>query len=93
MKTPRERPAKAVNSAAHRRPDARSIAMQVVERVLYDQAYAAAALSAEFSRYPQLSVRERAFATELAYSAAPCRESRLGRSGGAASAARSPYAP
>jgi 16S rRNA (cytosine967-C5)-methyltransferase len=64
---------KAATAAAHRRPDARTLAMQVVERVLYDQAYAAAALSAEFSRYPQLSVRERAFATELAYTALRCR--------------------
>ncbi len=73
MKTQKERVSKAATSAAHRRPDARSLAMQVVERVLYDQAYAAAALSAEFSRYPQLSVRERAFTTELAYTALRCR--------------------
>ena len=68
MKTP-----KVAASATHRRPDARSLAMQVVERVLYDQAYAAAALSAEFCRYPQLTVRERAFTTELTYTALRCR--------------------
>lgn len=59
--------------AAHRKPDARTIAMLVLERVLFDQAYAAAALNAEFSRATQLSVRERAFATEIVYTALRCR--------------------
>ncbi len=49
------------------RPDARSVAMHVVERVLFDKAFAAAALNAELQKYPQLSVREGAFATELVY--------------------------
>ncbi len=55
------------------RPDARSVAMQVVERVLFDKAYAAAALNAELAKYPQLSSRESAFATELVYSSLRCR--------------------
>ena len=66
--------------AQTRKPDARTVAMLVVERVLFDQAYAAAALNAEFARYPQLSTRERAFATEIAYTALRCHkalESRL----------------
>lgn len=41
--------------------------MHVVERVLYDQAFAVAALNAELGKYPQLSSREGAFATEVAY--------------------------
>ena len=68
--------------AVHRKPDARTIAMQVVERVLFDQAYAAAALNAEFARCPQLSTRERAFATEVVYTALRCRralEARLAK--------------
>ena len=60
--------------ASNRKPDARMVAMLVVERVLFDQAYAAAALNAEFSRYPQLSTRERAFATEIAYTTLRCRK-------------------
>ena len=63
------------------RPDARSVAMHVVERVLFDKAFAAAALNAELQKYPQLSVREGAFATELAYTTLRARralESRLG---------------
>ncbi len=47
--------------------------MLVVERVLFDKAFAAAALNAEFARYPQLSSRERAFATEIAYTTLRCR--------------------
>ena len=65
-----------------RKPDARSVAMQVVERVLFDKAFAAAALSAEFARYPQLSSRERAFATEITYTTLRCRhalEAALGK--------------
>lgn len=57
-----------------RKPDARMVSMIVVERVLFDQAYAAAALNAEFSRYPQLSARERAFATEIVYTTLRCRK-------------------
>ena len=56
--------------------------MQVVERVLFDKAFAAAALSAEFARYPQLSSRERAFATEITYTTLRCRralEATLGK--------------
>jgi len=63
------------------RPDARSVAMHVVERVLFDKAYAAAALNAELQKYPQLSSREGAFATEMAYTTLRARralESRLG---------------
>ncbi len=55
------------------RPDARSVAMHVVERVLFDKAYAAAALNAELAKYPQLSSREGAFATEMVYTALRCR--------------------
>jgi 16S rRNA (cytosine967-C5)-methyltransferase len=47
--------------------------MLVVERVLFDKAFAAAALNAEFARYPQLSARERAFATELVFTTLRCR--------------------
>lgn len=50
-----------------RQPNARSIAAKVVERVLSDEAYVAAALDAELRRHPQLDGRERALATELAY--------------------------
>src|SRR5512142_1926369 len=63
------------------RPDARSVAMHVVERVVFEKAYAAAALNAELQKYPQLSSREGAFATELVYSSLRCRralEARLG---------------
>jgi 16S rRNA (cytosine967-C5)-methyltransferase len=45
----------------------RRVAARVVRRVLEDQAYLAAALSAELSRSVQLDARERALATELAY--------------------------
>jgi 16S rRNA (cytosine967-C5)-methyltransferase len=55
------------------RPDARSVAMHVVERVLFDKAYASAALNAELAKYPQLSSREGAFATEMVYTALRCR--------------------
>ncbi len=48
-------------------PNARTIAAKVVERVLVDEAYVAAALDAELRRHPQLDSRERALATELAY--------------------------
>jgi len=39
----------------------------VIERVLSDDAFAAAALDAELRRHPQLDARERALATELVY--------------------------
>ncbi len=48
-------------------PNARSIAAKVIERVLADGAYVAAALDAELRRHPQLEARERALATELCY--------------------------
>ena len=60
-------------------PDARSVAMQVVERVLFDKAYAAAALNAELAKYPQLSSREGAFATELVCTSLRCRSARESR--------------
>lgn len=50
-----------------RAPTARSVAADVVVRVLRDKAYAAAALDAELERNVQLDVRDRALATELAY--------------------------
>ncbi|MDB4942919.1 MAG: Ribosomal small subunit methyltransferase [Labilithrix sp.] len=50
-----------------RAPTARSVAADVVVRVLKDKAYAAAALDAELERNVQLDVRDRALATELAY--------------------------
>jgi 16S rRNA (cytosine967-C5)-methyltransferase len=48
-------------------PTARSVAADVVVRVLRDKAYAAAALDAELERNVQLDVRDRALATEIAY--------------------------
>ena len=48
-------------------PNARTIAAKVVERVLVDEAFVAAALDAELRRHPQLDARERGLATELAY--------------------------
>jgi 16S rRNA (cytosine967-C5)-methyltransferase len=50
-------------------PTARSIAAHVLQRVLKDRAYAAAALDAEFERTPELDPRDRALATEIAYGA------------------------
>lgn len=47
--------------------DARRIAAKVVERVLVDEAFVAAALDAELKRHPQLDGRDRALATELVY--------------------------
>lgn len=49
------------------RPDPRTIAAGVVERVLADSAYAAAALSSAIDRHPQLDERARALLTELVY--------------------------
>ena len=54
-------------SKSRRAPTARSVAADVVVRVLRDKAYAAAALDAELERNVQLDVRDRALATELAY--------------------------
>lgn len=54
-------------SKPRRVPTARSVAADVVVRVLRDKAYAAAALDAELERNVQLDVRDRALATELAY--------------------------
>jgi 16S rRNA (cytosine967-C5)-methyltransferase len=48
-------------------PTARSVAARVLDRVLSDGAYAAAALDAELSRNVQLDARERGLATELTY--------------------------
>jgi 16S rRNA (cytosine967-C5)-methyltransferase len=48
-------------------PTARSVAARVLDRVLSDGAYAAAALDAELSRSVQLDARERGLATELTY--------------------------
>lgn len=50
-------------------PGARELAAQVIERVLADEAYAAAALDTQLERYPQLDPRDRALATELVYGA------------------------
>jgi 16S rRNA (cytosine967-C5)-methyltransferase len=63
----------AKSGPAHHRLDARGAAIEVIQRVLFDQAYASAALNAEFLKYPQLSVRERAFATETVYTILRCR--------------------
>ena len=54
-------------SKPRRVPTARSVAADVVVRVLRDKAFAAAALDAELERNVQLDVRDRALATELAY--------------------------
>lgn len=48
-------------------PTARSVAAQVVVRVLDDGAFASAALDAELARAVQLEPRDRALATELVY--------------------------
>ncbi len=49
------------------RPDARSIAVHVISRVLREDAFAAAVLNGALDRYPELDPRERALATELVY--------------------------
>ncbi|CAN5739823.1 hypothetical protein BH11MYX4_BH11MYX4_28000 [soil metagenome] len=56
-----------MQSKSKRVPTARSVAADVVVRVLRDKAYAAAALDADLERNVQLDVRDRALATELAY--------------------------
>lgn len=48
-------------------PTGRAIASRVLDRVARDRAFAAAALTAELERHPQLDRRERALATELVY--------------------------
>jgi 16S rRNA (cytosine967-C5)-methyltransferase len=48
-------------------PTARRVAALVLLRVDKDKAFAAAALDAELARAPQLTARDRAFATELVY--------------------------
>lgn len=61
---------------------ARSVAATVVERVLRDEAFAAAALDAELERAAQLEERDRRLATELTYGTLRCRvllETRLAR--------------
>lgn len=63
-------------------PSARSVAARVVGRVLFEQAYTAAALDAELSRTAQLDARERGLATELSYGVLrtrPALEARLKR--------------
>ena len=62
-----DKPSPEAPAQAARQPNARTIAAKVVERVLVDQAFVAAALDAELRRHPQLDARERALATELAY--------------------------
>ncbi len=62
-----DKPSGQAAQQAPRQPNARSIAAKVIERVLVDDAFVAAALDAELRRHPQLDVRERALATELSY--------------------------
>lgn len=64
------------------RPDARSIAVHVITRVLREDAYAAAVLNGALDCYPDLDIRERALATELVYGtlrAATYLENQLGK--------------
>jgi 16S rRNA (cytosine967-C5)-methyltransferase len=62
-----DKPAGPAPEQAPRQPNARTIAAKVVQRVLIDEAFVAAALDAELRRHPQLDARERALATELSY--------------------------
>jgi len=62
-----DQPARPDAEQAPRQPNARTIAAKVVQRVLIDEAFVAAALDAELRRHPQLDARERALATELSY--------------------------
>ena len=62
-----DKPAGPAAEQAPRQPNARTIAAKVVQRVLIDEAFVAAALDAELRRHPQLDARERALATELSY--------------------------
>jgi 16S rRNA (cytosine967-C5)-methyltransferase len=64
------------------KPDARSIAAHVLDRVRGESAFAAAVLDTALERYPELDPRERALATDLAYGSlrtAPYIESRLAK--------------
>jgi 16S rRNA (cytosine967-C5)-methyltransferase len=64
------------------KPDARSIAAHVLDRVRGEGAFAAAVLDAALERYPELDPRERALATDLAYGslrAGPYIEARLAK--------------
>lgn len=60
-------------------PTGRRIAARVIGRVLYDQAYAAAALDAELSRATGLDPREKGLATEIAYGVLRTRSALLAR--------------
>lgn len=64
------------------KPDARSIAGYVLDRVRAEQAFAAPVLDAALERYPELDPRDRALATDLVYGSlrtAPYLEARLAR--------------
>ncbi|HEY3593451.1 MAG TPA: transcription antitermination factor NusB, partial [Polyangiaceae bacterium] len=64
------------------KPDARSIAAHVLDRVRGEGAFAAAVLDTALERYPELDPRERALATDIAYGSlrtAPYLESRLAK--------------
>ena len=60
-------------------PTGRRIAARVIGRVLYDKAYAAAALDAELSRAKGLDPREKALATEITYGVLRTRSALLAR--------------
>jgi len=61
------------------RLDARTIAAEVIERVLGDAAYGAAALNASLERYPALDEHTRAQTTELVYTALRTKRNLLSR--------------
>jgi 16S rRNA (cytosine967-C5)-methyltransferase len=64
------------------KPDARSIAAYVLDRVHAEQAFAAPVLDAALERYPEIDPRDRALATDLVYGSlrtAPYLEARLAR--------------
>ncbi|MDQ2647221.1 MAG: Sun protein, partial [Myxococcota bacterium] len=60
-------------------PTGRRIAARVIGRVLFDEAYAAAALDAELSRASGLDPREKGLATEIAYGVLRMRPALLAR--------------
>jgi 16S rRNA (cytosine967-C5)-methyltransferase len=60
-------PKPAQTPKVRRVPTARTVAAHVLGRVLFDGAFAAAALDAELARSAQLDARERGMATELVY--------------------------
>lgn len=66
-------------TAANQRLDARNIAAEVVERVLGDAAYGAAALHSSLERYANLDERTRAQTTELVYTTLRVQRSLLKR--------------